>query len=222
MQGERDADEAARLLFARPATFMLSVVGLDQLPPGDVPEIAFAGRSNVGKSSLINAIVGQEGLARTSNTPGRTQQLNFFDLGGRLRLVDLPGYGYAEAPKDLVRSWQKLIFAYLRGRANLRRALILIDSRHGLKRTDVEAMGMLATAAVPFQVILTKADLVRATALADLIDELRQQLRRTPAAIPEPLVTSARAREGVEALRAELAALAEGRELRRTDPGGSP
>lgn len=202
------SEEAARLLFARPARFMLGVAALDQLPAADLPEVAFAGRSNVGKSSLINALVGQGELARTSNTPGRTQQLNFFALDGRLRLVDLPGYGYAQAPKKLVASWQALIFAYLRGRPNLARALVLVDARHGLKAPDEAVMAMLGEAAVPFRVVLTKADLVRKGDLADLVVELAARLRRVAGALPEPLVTSARTRDGIDALRAELALLA--------------
>lgn len=200
--------EAVRLLFARPARFLLGVARLDQLPPGDLPEVAFAGRSNVGKSSLINALVGQDGLARTSNTPGRTQQINIFELDGRLRLADLPGYGYAEAPKKLVESWNRLIFAYLRGRPCLQRALVLVDARHGLKATDEEAMEALGKAAVPYRIVLTKADLVRRTDLDDLLADLARRLHLAPAAMPEPLVTSSKARQGLDALRAELAAIA--------------
>jgi GTP-binding protein len=201
-------DEAARLLFARPARFLLSVATIEQLPDRDLPEVAFAGRSNVGKSSLINALVGQEGLARTSNTPGRTQQINFFELDGRLRVVDLPGYGYAEAPKKLVESWQRLVFAYLRGRPSLRRALVLIDARHGLKANDEAVFQLLGEAAVPFQLVLTKCDLVRRGELSGVLLELEGRVRRLPAALPRPLATSARARQGLDALRAELAALA--------------
>jgi GTP-binding protein len=200
--------EAARLLFARPAKFLLGVARLDQLPPGGLPEVAFAGRSNVGKSGLINALVGQEGLARTSNTPGRTQQINMFELDGRLRLADLPGYGYARAPKGLVEGWHKLIFAYLRGRPNLMRALVLVDARHGLKDTDEEAMATLGRAAVPFRIVLTKADLVRRADLDDLVADLVRRLRLAPAALPEPLVTSSKARQGLAELRAELAGIA--------------
>ena len=203
--------EAARLLFARPARFLLGVAGLGQLPPGDLPEVAFAGRSNVGKSSLINALVGQEGLARTSNTPGRTQQINFFELDGRLRLADLPGYGYAQAPKPLVESWNRLIFAYLRGRPSLQRALVLVDARHGLKATDEEAMAALGKAAVPFRIVLTKADLVRRTDLDDLLADLALRLRNAPAAMPEPVVTSSKSRQGLDELRAELAGIAAAR-----------
>jgi GTP-binding protein len=201
------ADEAARLLFARPARFLLSVARIEQLPERDLPEVAFAGRSNVGKSSLINAVVGAA-VARTSNTPGRTQQINFFELDRRLRLVDLPGYGYAQAPRKLVESWQRLIFAYLRGRPNLLRALVLIDARHGLKASDEAVMDLLGQAAVPFRLVLTKCDLVRGAELDGLVLELKARLRRLPAALPLPLATSARARQGLEELRAELAALA--------------
>jgi GTP-binding protein len=201
-------DESARLLFARPARFMLGVAALGQLPDRDRPEVAFAGRSNVGKSSLINALVGQADLARTSNTPGRTQQINFFELDGRLRLVDLPGYGYAQAPRKLVEAWQALVFSYLRGRPNLVRALVLVDARHGLKATDEAVMAMLGEAAVPFRVVLTKADLVRKGELADLGLEIEARLRRVPGAIPEALAMSARTREGLDGLRAELALLA--------------
>lgn len=200
--------EDARLLFARPARFMLGVASLAQLPDAELPEVAVAGRSNVGKSSLINALVGQGELARTSNTPGRTQQLNFFELDGRLRLVDLPGYGYAQAPKKLVASWQALIFAYLRGRPNLARALVLVDARHGLKATDEAVMAMLGEAAVPFRVILTKVDLVRQGALADRVLELATRLRGLAGALPEPLATSSRTGGGIAALQAELALLA--------------
>jgi GTP-binding protein len=187
---------------------MLGVAQLEQLPEASLPEVAFAGRSNVGKSSLINALVGQDGLARTSNTPGRTQQINFFELDGRLRLVDLPGYGYAQAPKKLVEGWQKLIFAYLRGRPSLVRALVLVDARHGLKATDEAVMTMLAEAAVPFQLVLTKRDLVRPSALAELEAGLTEAMRRRTAAIPEVLATSSKARDGIERLRAEIAAFA--------------
>lgn len=200
--------EAARLLFARPASFLLGVARIDQLPPGGLPEVAVAGRSNVGKSSLINALVGQEGLARTSNTPGRTQQINMFELDGRLRLADLPGYGYARAPKKLVDGWNRLIFAYLRGRPGLQRALILVDSRHGLKESDEEAMATLGKAAVPYRIVLTKADLVRRTDLDDLLADLALRLRNAPAAMPEPIVTSSKSRQGLDELRAELAGIA--------------
>jgi GTP-binding protein len=201
--------EAGRKLFAQPATFRLSVARLDQLPPAELPEVAFAGRSNVGKSSLINALTSQGDLARTSNTPGRTQQINLFDLaGGRLTLADLPGYGYAKAPVDVVARWTELVFAYLRGRPNLMRVCLLIDSRHGFKKVDEEVMELLAKAAVPFQVVLTKADLVRPADLDALVLEIETRLAKKPAAIPRAIPTSSRHQKGVELLRAALAKLA--------------
>jgi GTP-binding protein len=200
--------EAGRLLFARPATFVLGAAQLVQLPDQNVPEVAFAGRSNVGKSSLINALTSRNDLARTSNTPGRTQEINFFDLSSRLRLVDLPGYGYAQAPKHLVREWQKLIFAYLRGRPNLLRVLVLVDARHGLKPTDLEAMDLLGQAAVPFQAVLTKIDLVPRGERAEVAAEVALALHKLPGALPEPQATSSRTGDGMETLRAVLAALA--------------
>jgi GTP-binding protein len=200
--------EAGRLLFARPARFVLGVARLDQLPSTGVPEVAFAGRSNVGKSSLINALTGRSELARVSNTPGRTQQINLFDLAGRLRLADLPGYGYAKAPKRLVEEWQKLIFAYLRGRPNLLRVCVLIDARHGLKPLDEEAMRLLGQAAVAFQAVLTKIDLVPRAERADVVAELRDRLRGLPGALAQPLATSARTGAGMPELRAALAELA--------------
>jgi len=159
--------EAARKLFAGPVAFLKSAPGLQFLPPADVPEVAFAGRSNVGKSSLLNALANRNGLARTSNTPGRTQELNFFDVGDplRLRLVDMPGYGFAEAPKDIVRKWRHLVNDYLRGRQVLKRALVLIDSRHGIKPVDLEVMEMLDKAAVSYRLVLTKSDKIKASDL---------------------------------------------------------
>lgn len=173
-----------------------------------MPEIAFAGRSNVGKSSLINALTGRKTLARASNTPGRTQLLNFFDLGERLMLVDLPGYGYAEAPKDLVQRWTALVNGYLRGRAVLRRTCILIDSRHGLKPTDLDVMSMLDAAAVVYQVVLTKADKVRPTALAQVRDSVAKGIARRVAAHPDIIVTSSEDGTGIAELRAALTTLA--------------
>jgi GTP-binding protein len=187
---------------------MLSVAKLDQLPRAGLPEVAMAGRSNVGKSSLINALTGRNSLARTSNTPGRTQQINLFDLSGRLILADLPGYGYAQAPKDLVERWTKLVFAYLRGRPSLMRVCLLIDGRHGIKRADEEALGLLSQAAVPIQLVLTKADLVRKADLQALRLELETRLAKTVGAIPQVLTTSSRSQDGVDLLRAALAKLA--------------
>lgn len=200
--------EAGRKLFARPVAFRMGVARLDQLPPAGWPEVAMAGRSNVGKSSLINALTGRNDLARTSNTPGRTQQINLFDLSDGLTLVDLPGYGFAQAPREVVQRWTELVFAYLRGRPNLLRVCLLIDARHGAKKVDEEVMDLLAKAAVPFQPVLTKADLVRPAELAARIHELETGLARKPAAIPHPIATSARQRHGLDRLRAELARLA--------------
>jgi GTP-binding protein len=205
---EPAAAEAGRRLFAGSCDFMLGVAELAQLPEAARPEVAFAGRSNVGKSSLINALTGRHQLARTSNTPGRTQQINLFDLAGRLILVDLPGYGYAKAPRPEVERWQARMRAYLRGRPTLRQAMVLIDARHGLKEVDRAFLEMLGEAAVAFRLVLTKADLIRPEALAELLDGLRRGLARAPGAHPEPLATSARTGAGMPLLRAELAAFA--------------
>jgi GTP-binding protein len=200
--------EAGRRLFAQPCRFVAGVADLVRLPPADLPEVAFAGRSNVGKSSLINALVGRAQLARISQTPGRTQQINMFDLGGRLLLVDLPGYGFAKAPKPQVDAWQKLVRTYLRGRSSLARACVLVDARHGPKEADRQFMAMLGEVAVAYQVILTKADQVRQSALADLIETLEADLARRPGAHPEAIATSARDGHGIERLRAIVARLA--------------
>ncbi|MEQ9811542.1 MAG: ribosome biogenesis GTP-binding protein YihA/YsxC [Azospirillaceae bacterium] len=200
--------EAGRLLFAAECTFELAVAALDQLPPAALPEVAFAGRSNVGKSSLVNALTGRKTLARTSNTPGRTQQLILFNLGGRLRLVDLPGYGYAKVPKDMVAAWTRLLTAYLRGRVPLRRACVLIDARHGIKPVDADIMGQLDTAAVPYRVVLTKADKIKPPAQARLVAEVTAALKTHPAALPDPIVTSAEKGLNIDLLRADLAGLA--------------
>jgi GTP-binding protein len=200
--------EAGRRLFAQTCDFVAGVADLTRLPPAGLPEVAFAGRSNVGKSSLINALTGRYQLARISRTPGRTQQINLFELGGRLMLVDLPGYGFAQAPKSQVDAWQRLIRSYLRGRAGLMRTCLLVDARHGPKPVDLEFMAMLGEVAVAYQLVLTKVDLVRARALADLIDGLRADLARRPGAHPEIIATSARAGTGIERLRAALTALA--------------
>jgi GTP-binding protein len=203
-----DSLEAGRKLFARPATFLQGVAKLDQLPPVGLPEVAMAGRSNVGKSSLINALTGRTSLARISNTPGRTQEINLFDLAGRLILVDLPGYGYAKAPKDVVERWQRLVFAYLRGRPSLLRVCLLIDARHGPKKVDDEVIDLLGKAAVPFQLVLTKADLIRKPDLEARVLEMQTRSAKTIGALPQPIATSAREHHGVDLLRASLAKLA--------------
>jgi GTP-binding protein len=205
---DAEALEAGRLLFARPCGFVLGVADLAQLPDAGLPEVAFAGRSNVGKSSLINALTNRSELARTSRTPGRTQQLNMFDLGGRLVLVDLPGYGYAKAPKAAVASWNRLLRDYLRGRSVLRRACVLIDARHGIKDLDRDFMTMLGEAAVAFQAVLTKVDQVRGDEPASLVAGIGRALAGMPGAHPEVLTTSARDGLGIERLRAALAGLA--------------
>ncbi|MEL6977181.1 MAG: ribosome biogenesis GTP-binding protein YihA/YsxC [Pseudomonadota bacterium] len=199
--------ESGRLLFARETRFVLGVADLAQLPTGDRLEICFAGRSNVGKSSLINAVTGRKALARASNTPGRTQQLNFFDVDDKLYLVDLPGYGFAEAPKRVVDAWQNVLKAYLSGRASLRRVYLLIDGRHGLKKADAEIMTLLGQAAVSFQVVLTKADKPKAAALEATAARVAEGLRAHPAAYPEILLTSSETGRGVEGLRAAIAQL---------------
>ena len=198
--------EAGRLLFAQESRFLLGVASLRQLPEDSLPEVAFAGRSNVGKSTLLNALTGRKALARTSNTPGRTQQLNFFDLGGRLTLVDMPGYGYAKAPKAEVAAWTRLIRDYLRGRVGLRRLCLLIDARHGVKPVDTEIMDLLEESAVVFQVVLTKAD--KAKNLAALIAETQKTVAAYRAGAPLVLATSSRQSRGIAELRAELAKLA--------------
>jgi GTP-binding protein len=202
-----EALEAGRRLFAGPVDFLKGVVAMDGLPPADRVEVAFAGRSNVGKSSLINALVGRKALARASNTPGRTQEINFFALGAAHYLVDLPGYGFAEAPKPLVARWQALLKAYLAGRPTLRRAFLLIDARHGPKPVDVEIMTLLDRSAVTFQGVLTKADKPSAAALAEAVRRTTDELARHPAAFPEIVVTSAEKGTGLDTLRAVIAAI---------------
>jgi GTP-binding protein len=209
----RDIDpelvEAGRRLFAAECRFVAGAANPGALPPEGLPEIAFVGRSNVGKSSLINALTGRRMLARTSNTPGRTQQLNFFDLGGRLMLVDLPGYGYAAASKAAVRDWTALIRRYLGSRASLRRACLLIDARRGLGDVDRPAMALCDEAALSYQVVLTKADEVGAGALTDTAAAIASEIARHRAAHPEIHLTSAEKRIGIAALRATLAGFAE-------------
>ena len=208
----RDAEaamlEAGRRLFTQESRFIVSASELANLPPEGLPEIAFAGRSNVGKSSLINKLTQRADLARTSNTPGRTRLLNFFSLGERLMLVDLPGYGYAKAPKTSVKAWIKLTEAYLRGRPSLRRVCLLIDARRGMKDVDEDAMQGLDTHAVSYIVVLTKVDKLKPTELATLIESLSVELKRHVAAYPEIMTTSAETGEGIPELRAHLATLA--------------
>ena len=200
--------EAARVLFARPATFMMGAVSMDGLPAPDLPEVAFAGRSNVGKSSLINALVGRHRLARASTEPGRTREINFFLLDDRLRLVDLPGYGFARASKGTTRRFQDLGRAYLRGRQNLKRVYLLIDARHGLKAPDAEALDALDGAAVSYQVVLTKADKIKADEARATTERTALAIARRPAAFPRVLATSAEKGDGMALLRAEIAAAA--------------
>ncbi len=206
---EAAALEAGRLLFSQDCRFLVSVADVRQLPAFALTEVAFAGRSNVGKSSLLNALTGRKALARTSNTPGRTRLLNFFDLGGRLILVDLPGYGYARASKRDVARWTALTRDYLRGRAQLRRVCLLVDSRHGLKTSDRQVMDELDTAAVSYQVVLTKTDKIKPGPLARMVAETAEALDKRPAAHPDCLVTSSQSGAGIAELRAALAALAE-------------
>jgi GTP-binding protein len=196
-------DEAARKFFSGPIAFLKSAPQLKFLPDQTVPEVAFAGRSNVGKSSLLNRLANRNGLARTSNTPGRTQELNFFEVGEplRFRLVDMPGYGFAKAPPEVVRKWRHLINDYLRGRAVLKRALVLVDSRHGLKDIDREVMKMLDEAAVNYHLVLTKADKIKATELIAVEERTAAEARAHSAAHPEIIVTSSETGLGIERLR---------------------
>ena len=200
--------EDARKIFAGPMAFLKSAPGLQFLPDPDVPEVAFAGRSNVGKSSLLNALTGRNGLARTSNTPGRTQELNFFDIGDPVwfRLVDMPGYGFAEAPKDVVRKWKNLVNDYVRGRQGLKRVLVLIDARHGLKPVDIEVMTMLDKAAVSYQIVLTKADKIKPTQAEATLAQVAELASKHPAAYPHLLSTSSEKGFGIPELRAAVIA----------------
>lgn len=203
-----DLVEAGRRLFAREVRFIAGAAGLATLPPDRLPEIAFAGRSNVGKSSLVNALSGRRMLARTSKTPGRTRQINFFEFDGRLMLVDLPGYGYAEASKTEVRRWTDLLRRYLEGRASLRRVCLLIDARHGIKEADRPMMDMLDDSGVSYQLVLTKADRLRAQDIASIAERILAELATHPAAHPEIYVTSALKRYGISELRGTLGSLA--------------
>ncbi|AYC99472.1 ribosome biogenesis GTP-binding protein YihA/YsxC [Neorhizobium sp. NCHU2750] len=205
-----DTTNGERPLFGRPWIFIRGVPSMKFLPPEGPFEVAFAGRSNVGKSSLINALVGQKGLARTSNTPGRTQELNYFVPDGYsgeagdlppMALVDMPGYGYAQAPKEHVDAWTKLVFDYLRGRATLKRVYVLIDSRHGLKKNDDEVLDLLDKSAVSYQIVLTKTDKIKEPAVPKLIAETLEKIRKRPAAYPEVLSTSSEKGKGVDELR---------------------
>jgi len=202
-----DQIETARKLFSGPCDFMLGGADLVQLPQTTLSEVAFAGRSNVGKSSLLNALTIRKDLARTSNTPGRTQQLNYFNLGGHLILVDMPGYGYAKVSKKQRKDWDHLIFNYLQGRPNLRCVFILIDSRHGLKDTDLHLMDMLDKAAVPYRLVLTKCDKAKKKELESVQEKIIKELKKHPAAFPEIIHTSAVQNDGLEDLRAVITAL---------------
>ena len=208
------AVEAGRLLFSAECRFVAGATDPSILPPIGLPEVAFAGRSNVGKSSLINALTGRKTLARTSNTPGRTQQINFFSLADRLLLVDMPGYGYAKASRKDVKEWQGLATLYLKGRPSLRRVLLLIDARQGLKESDERVMKQLDESAQSYQLVLTKADKLKPTALAELREKVAARAARHPAAHPELVVTSSVTGEGLSTLRALLAALASPTPLR--------
>ena len=207
-------DTDAHSLFTRPWVFIRGVPAMKFLPPEGPPEIAFAGRSNVGKSSLINALVNRKGLARTSNTPGRTQELNYFVPDGYsgeagdlppMALVDMPGYGYAQAPKAQVDAWTRLVFDYLRGRVTLKRVYLLIDARHGVKKNDEEVMDLLDRAAVSYQVVLTKADKIKAAGVPRLMEETAQKMKKRPASFPEILATSSEKGQGLDELRAAIA-----------------
>ena len=201
------ASEVGRKLFSGPVDFLKGVVAMDGLPGTDRVEVCFAGRSNVGKSSLINAITNRKGLARASNTPGRTQEINFFELGDERYLVDLPGYGFANAPVAVVEKWQRLLKNYLSGRPNLRRAFILVDSRHGMKPVDEEIMQLMNKSALAFQVVLTKLDKIKDHERDQVLAQVRSKLAKHPAAFPELILTSSEKGEGLATLRAVIAEL---------------
>lgn len=204
---DKETLEKGRRLFCAPCKFVLGVANLNQIPDSTLNEVAFAGRSNVGKSSLINALFNRKDLAKTSTTPGRTQQLNYFNLDDKIHIVDLPGYGYAKAPTPEVKKWQNLIFTYLQGRVNLRRVFLLVDSRHGLKSVDTDTMNMLDKAAVTYQIVLTKTDKISFKELDKVIEETTRVLKKHPAAHALVLATSSEKQTGIENVRAEIAGL---------------
>ena len=205
---EPEEIERGRLLFAGGVVFRMGVASLKQLPPAYPLEVAFAGRSNVGKSSLLNALTGRKDIARTSNTPGRTRELNYFEVGeGQVALVDMPGYGYAKAEKKLVKSWQSIIMGYLQGRPNLRRVFVLIDSRHGIKANDLETLDQLDEAAVSYQIVLTKSDKLKQSGRDKVLAATAQAIGKRPAAFPDVIITSSEKGWGIPELRAEIAGM---------------